>query len=362
MKKNKLIHIHVFVFVFLFCSSLLEAQNNQKPRFLTIKTPLCPIDLSKTYSREGLLSANKETISIFKDTVLIELKDNLLQTSNGQNSIIANKGDILREIKTDTVLTRTLMIDPDFAFDVIAKIGSYSIIEFWQIEKQKNIGLFEYLSRNKSLSTGSDSSVLDMSDQTVKGLTLERNTGTEGEKLVLDLSKSAYILPTSQLMRSSKEFVNKNGVFNLGILFLPVKIRPFATESGQFDFSDGFSLGTTFSLTYHHNWVNDFTHNLLLYLGTSNFTLDSSKIKEVRDEYKISAFSPAIGYMMQKNQIQISLLVGIDFPSGSVQKNWVYRNQPWIGVGLGFGLFKLSDSANSQKGDNSNNQNNYKND
>jgi len=352
MKKNNLIHIHVFVFVFIFCSSLLEAQNSQKPRFLTSKTPLCPIDLSKTYSREGLLKANQETISIFKDTVLIELKDNLLGATNGQNSIIANKGDLLREIKTDTVLTRTLMIDPGFAFDVISQTGSYSIIEFWPIKKQKNIGLFEYLSRNKSLNSNADSSVLDMSDQTVKGLTLERNTGIKDKELVLDLSKSAYIIPTSQLMRSSKEFINKNGVLNLGILILPVKIRPFATESGQFDFSDGFSLGTTVSLTYHHNWAKDFTHNFLLYLGTSNFTLDSSKIKEVRDEYKISAFSPAIGYMMQKNQIQISFLVGFDFPSGSVQKNWVYRNQPWIGVGLGFGLFKLSDSANLENGEN----------
>jgi len=51
--------------------------------------------------------------------------------------------------------------------------------------------------------------------------------------------------------------------------------------------------------------------------------------------------------MWEKNGIQLSILTGIDFPSGNLQQKGVYRNQPWIGFGLGFGLFKIDNEKNA---------------
>ena len=51
--------------------------------------------------------------------------------------------------------------------------------------------------------------------------------------------------------------------------------------------------------------------------------------------------------MFEKNGVQLSLLCGVDLPSGNIQKKWVYRNMPWLGLGVGVGLFKINNENKS---------------
>jgi hypothetical protein len=350
------ISITVFAILSLFVCAPISAQIKDKPRLLKYTTPLCPVDINKTFAKEGLLAANKETIAIIPDTTYILINDSNLVNVN--NKKVNKPEDVakLRQIKQDTVLLRTLLIDPGYAFDIIQQIGSYSLIKFWPLRDQKNKGLFQHSLLGRETAAQLDKLSSESENFAVKGLTIvgPDSNGKKGEIPLYDLSKTTFIIPTTLILNNSVEFENKNGQLNIGLLALPVKIRPFATENGQFDFTDGFSVGSTFSWTLHHNFQTGFTHNLLGYMGISSFTADSSKIKEVRNDndYKIAAFSPAIGYMWGKNNVQLTLLVGIDFPAGKVQQNWVYRNKPWIGLGIGIGMFKIGNEDNNKQGKN----------
>ena len=304
----------------------------EKPRYLKFATALCPIDISKSYSKEGLLKDNASTITIAESKTII------FENKTGENG----KEVKVKKILIDTLLIKTILIQKGYAFDVVQEIGSFSIIKFWDLKTSTSKSLLQKLNYKKDNTYSELKLDKDYSSLRFNGLVATDNVDK------FDLTATYYILPTKTLINNSKEFEDKSNAWNIGLLVMPIKIRPFATESGQFDFSDGVSVGTTLSWTLHHNFKTDFTHNLLLYVGISSYTADESKIKEQREDYKIATFSPAIGWMWEKNGVQLSLLTGIDFPSGNLQKNWVYRNMPWFGMGIGVGLFKINNENKTE--------------
>jgi hypothetical protein len=333
MKKKKLL-------LTLFFTFLTSAQTSkfEKPRYLKLATFLTPIDMSQEFGMGGLLSKNTTSVAINN----IETKD--FESRKGEDGQEVK----VRKVIKDTLLIKNILIEKGYAFEVVKEIGSFSIIKFWALEKSTGKSILQTLKSNiiNNQTTATDTYDVAKSYTALKinGLVAE-----DGDNKI-DLTKTYYILPTKTLVSNSVEFDNKNGTWNIGLLVMPVKIRPFATESGQFDFSDGVSVGTTLSWTVHHNFRTNFTHNILLYVGVGSYTADESKIKEKREDYKIATFSPAVGWMWEKKSVQLSLLVGIDFPAGNLQKQWVYRNMPWFGMGLGIGLFNIS-ADNSSKND-----------
>lgn len=92
----------------------------------------------------------------------------------------------------------------------------------------------------------------------------------------IDPTKDYYLVKTEDLIAKSEEFDHKKGAFNIGIMYLPVKLRPFATTSGFFDFTSQVSLGTSFSWTIYQNKINDLTTNLVLFTGISSIKIDSA--------------------------------------------------------------------------------------
>lgn len=321
----------------LLCFSTLicmaQSTKFEKPRYLKNGTFLCPIDMSKSYLPNGLLRENSATITI-------QDSPNKVYETRKDNA----GADVQVEKKTqDTILAKTIFVDKGYAFDVVQEIGSFSIIKFWDLKKSTGKSFLKSL-RYKGAKT--DYADWDLT-KTYAGFKTSGLIATDGTEK-FNLTETYYIVPTKTLVNNSVEFEDKNNTWNIGLLVMPVKVRPFATESGQFDFSDGVSVGTTLSWTVHHNFRTNFTHNLLLYVGISSYTADSTKIKEVRNDYKIAAFSPAVGWMWEKNSIQLSVLTGIDFPSGNIQKNWVYRNMPWFGLGIGVGLFKIDSNKKTE--------------
>lgn len=324
--------------IFILQVALLKAQND-KPRFLKLPTVVCPIDITKSYSEKGLFKGNSETIMIKEDSSVIQSIENL-----------TNKKVSTKQYRIDTLLLKGISIEGSYAFNIIKQVGSFTIIKFWDLSSATAKSLIKELKSHNSTNSATRKLQIeeDYGRWTVKGLVAK----VDADTVDIDLSKAYYILPTSVLLKNSTEFEDKTNTWNIGILALPIKIRPFATEKGQFDFTSGYSFGTTLAWTLHHNWKTNFTHNVLIYAGISSYTADSIKIKEKRDDYKIPTFSPGIGWMWERKNVQLSLLMGIDFPSGNLQKNWVYRNKPWFGIGIGIGLFKIDSQASAEIGKN----------
>jgi len=313
--------------------SLIAQSGNSKSHFLKNPTVFAPVDISKIYTKEGFVKGN----SLSLDTVMTIQEVKFQESDSGKISF-------KKTVVTDTVFKYPITIDKDYAYNIIQEFGTFTIIKFWPIFTNKPVGLYQI---SKEMKGGRLQSNLDtLNNLTIKGLRAVRTTNNH-DTTVFDLSQNYYLVKTSILKSNSIEFENKKGLWNIGLLVLPVKVRPFATERGQFDFADGFSVGTSFSWTVHHNWKTNFTHNFLLYVGISSYTADSSKLKEQRNDYKIAMFSPAVGWMWEKNNVQLSILTGIDFPSGNLQQKWVYKNMPWIGVGVGIGLFKIGNEKNT---------------
>lgn len=314
-------------------TSIFSQSDNNKSHYLKIPTVLAPIDITKIYTKEGLIKGN----NLVLDTI-VTIQELKIQEPDSINLS-------LKKVKIiDTVFKFAITIDKNYAYNIIQEIGSFTVIKFWPTKKNNAINLFQTFNKKESSDSNIVKTNLDsLSHFTIKGL----KAMNSNKSIVFDLSQNFYLVKTSVLKNNSIDFENKKGLWNIGLLVLPVKARLFATEGGQFDFADGFSVGTTFAWTVHHNWKTNFTHNLLLYVGISSYTGDSLKLKEIRNDYKIATFSPAIGWMWEKNNVQLSILVGVDFPTGNLQKKWVYKNMPWVGVGIGVGLFKIGNEKNN---------------
>lgn len=307
----------------------------QKPRYFTGIPHLCPFDYKTLAQKDGLI-INKASLTI---------------TEAGTKQIlgIINKDGARIESAfiafNDTSFKVSKIAKKYYAFDIIQPIGNYSVIKYWNTKDadKNNVQSF--------YSTLSDSGPSFAVSTNLKNYKVEKNKDSKDSIKVND-TKDFYLIKNDDIQNFSKEFEYKKNKWSMGLLVLPVKLRVFADTTGQFEFSDGFSLGTSFSWTLKHNWVNDKTYNLVLYAGVSSISVDSLKTRGSTNADKIPAFSPAIGFMIEKSGIQIGAFWGLDFPIGKIQKNWIYRNRPWFGIGLGFSIFKIQSAENIQSGNN----------
>jgi hypothetical protein len=53
-----------------------------------------------------------------------------------------------------------------------------------------------------------------------------------------------------------------------------------------------------------------------------------------------SGFSVFAGVIYQKDTYQVGILIGTDYVSGQIADYWVYQGKPWIGLGIGLGIFQ----------------------
>lgn len=326
---------HIFLpLIAVALSFAALSQSNSKSHYLKTPTVVTPVDITQLYTKPGFIKGNAESLDTVKTI-------NEIMIQEVDATPVSKKVVII-----DTIFKTPIIIEQGFAYNILQEIGSFTIIKFWPIKDNKGVGLISAVSSgDRAEAPALTTNFGSLQQLKVEGLKVKNQQGS----LIFDLSKNYYLVKTADLKNNSVEFENKKGLWNIGLLVLPVKLRPFATEKGQFDFADGFSVGTTFSWTVHHNWKTNFSHSFLLFVGISSYTADSSKLREQRNDYKIAAFSPAIGWMWEKNNIQLSLLTGIDFPTGNLQQKWVYRNKPWVGVGVGIGLFKIGNENNTAK-------------
>jgi hypothetical protein len=57
----------------------------------------------------------------------------------------------------------------------------------------------------------------------------------------------------------------------------------------------------------------------------------------------IAVVSPAIAGLVRIEGVEAGVFLGYEFGVGSGAGKWDYHGRPWVGLGVGFNLFKLGD-------------------
>ena len=82
------------------------------------------------------------------------------------------------------------------------------------------------------------------------------------------------------------------------------------------------------------------TQNAFAFFGLNKLSLTKKNTDGRNDGDNILSFSSGLGYQYGYGKLGLSLLLGIDLPTSSIGQNWVFKYQPWLGVGIGYSIFK----------------------
>lgn len=146
--------------------------------------------------------------------------------------------------------------------------------------------------------------------------------------------------------------------FTYGAMTLPIKLRfkekiivdklnvktnliEKELDSIGIDFVQDIQLGASFGWRYHPTGNPNWGFNFLGSLGIIAIDVDevttNGKYNLATDPMGITT---SAGISLQYKTFQIGLSLGWDFLTRELSKNWVYQKKPWLGIGVGIGLYK----------------------
>jgi hypothetical protein len=88
------------------------------------------------------------------------------------------------------------------------------------------------------------------------------------------------------------------------------------------------------------NTIGVFLGSSAVELKSTNTNITLTQLQGDR-EGTIGTVSFGLGYVKSWNKINIGLFLGLDKGVGRVSKSWVYDGKPWLGIGVGYDLFKM---------------------
>ncbi|WP_259015530.1 hypothetical protein [Emticicia fluvialis] len=166
--------------------------------------------------------------------------------------------------------------------------------------------------------------------------------------------------PNVFFVLSSKEFGDLaeevEGRFGFGTMVLPLKLR-FAEKGSNdkilraFDFSSEINIGLSLALRLTGRNAALKT-DLVASIGLSSIPVDKESTNGfVIEKTNASAITPALGFIFtnKRTGLQISTVLGFDYLSRDLGKNWEYQGWPWLGVGVGFSILKFGDKGSNAK-------------
>lgn len=140
--------------------------------------------------------------------------------------------------------------------------------------------------------------------------------------------------------------------FIVGVVSMPIKIR-FGNGNQRFtEITSDVNLG----LAAGHKFIIKGNSSIGITLGVS---ISSIKMNSettngaLTEDADISALTIPLSVIFFKGDFQAGLTFGYDIPSGNIGRNYIYRNSPFIGIGLGYSIFQPSrGSKENGKNDN----------
>ncbi|MEM9919941.1 MAG: hypothetical protein AAF990_17725 [Bacteroidota bacterium] len=182
----------------------------------------------------------------------------------------------------------------------------------------------------------------------------------EDDKLVIENERLDNILRDSQKVGPAKRLtmaigngvrLSKKGA-KLGMITVPLKIYMGNNSDELPDFTNNVVSDINLGITVGHNTERYLfrpgrapelrNHHFIFVFLTANRlqlnALNTDNDPDINDD-DILALSLGLGYQFGFRRFGISLMFGQDLPSSSLGDKWVFRNQPWFGLGIGYQLF-----------------------
>jgi hypothetical protein len=152
-----------------------------------------------------------------------------------------------------------------------------------------------------------------------------------------------FYIPFNDFDKVAEKSVSKHS-FAVGIPTIPVKLRFGNSGNGEdaryFRFEGNINLGLSAGYKYSFGEDRENAINLLMGFTVASVQVDSLTTKgKVNSNTSAASFSPHIGVVFEVKKFQFGLYSGIDYLYGEPNKYWVYRNNPWLGIGIGYSIF-----------------------
>ncbi len=179
-------------------------------------------------------------------------------------------------------------------------------------------------------------------DELNKKLVGEWAEKKDSSKKEVNSDKYYFIIPIKNFKEVCEKLIPRNS-FVVGIPTVPTKLRFGSSnimDQRYFRFEGNLNLGL--SVGWKRYWCEskNFSTNAFLGFTLSSIAVDSITTKgKINTNTSVASFSPHIGVVFDAKKFQFGIYTGIDLLNGETNNFWVYRNQPWIGIGLGFNLF-----------------------
>jgi hypothetical protein len=161
-----------------------------------------------------------------------------------------------------------------------------------------------------------------------------------------------FVLPIETFNTKCKSRLTKNS-FTVGTIILPIKMRFGSGNkidniySKDFLVTSDVSLGI--SMGYKHKWNSDWGIN---FLGGFNLTMVQVDSSTTKGYYKSASNASGVtwhlGSLLEYNSFQFGVFTGIDYLSGGVGKKWIYKDNCWLGIAIGYSIFKTKSGNDSQ--------------
>ncbi len=173
----------------------------------------------------------------------------------------------------------------------------------------------------------------------------------------LDIRDRYFLITKRQLDQYAKD-IAKTCSMVIGVLSLPIKLRLSGDDgldrrNKEFrEIGSDFNVGATLGISLRSKKWESTSVNFTIGAGVSSIKVDSTtSLGLLKTTTDVTALSPTFNVILVHNDFNFSLSTGIDIVGGELATKWVYRNKPWIGIGLGYNLFKASDGkATKQPG------------
>ena len=161
-----------------------------------------------------------------------------------------------------------------------------------------------------------------------------------------------FFIPFTDFDKVAEKAFSRHS-FTVGIPTIPAKIRFGNGGDGDdgryFRFEGNISLGLSGGYKYSFGEDNKNAINILAGFTVASVQVDSQTTKgRVNSNTSAASFSPHIGFVFEADKFQFGLYTGVDFLNGEPNKYWVYRNKPWLGIGLGYSIFSVG-TTNTNK-------------
>jgi hypothetical protein len=150
--------------------------------------------------------------------------------------------------------------------------------------------------------------------------------------------------------------------FTVGIPTIPVKLR-FGnggdttgtfnnTESPRnFQFTGNLNLGLSGGYKYSFGRDKEYSFSVVTGFTIGSVDVDSTSTRgSAATKTSAASFSPHLGLVFDFKQAQFGIYSGFDFLGGKLNQDWNFRNQPWLGIGLGYNIFKVGGSKGQVSG------------